>query len=65
MKNSKRATAILYLLAGILFFIASIIGKNYVYIPIGCCFVCLGAVYGNKKNRSKDEKGGGDRKAGK
>ncbi len=49
MKKSKRITALLYFLAAILFFISSIIGKNLVYIPIGCCFICLGIVYSRKK----------------
>ena len=32
--------------SGILFFI---LGKNYVFIPIGCCFVVLGIKYTIKK----------------
>jgi uncharacterized membrane protein HdeD (DUF308 family) len=59
VKNTKRITELLYLIAGILFFISAIIGKNYVFIPIGCCFICLGIVYGGKK-KSDDKKDEGN-----
>lgn len=42
MKNKKNLVTTLYLLSAVLFFIAAIIGKNYVFIPIGCCFIVLG-----------------------
>lgn len=52
--ENKKLTSILYLISGVLFFVASFIGKNYVFIPIGCCFVVLGITNSNKKdNNSK------------
>lgn len=51
--NKHKITSILYFIAGILFFMASIIGKNYVYIPIGCCFVILGIKYRKKDSIGK------------
>ncbi|WP_017414328.1 hypothetical protein [Clostridium tunisiense] len=42
MKSKEKLVRMLYLLSAILFFIAAIIGKNYVFIPIGCCFIVLG-----------------------
>lgn len=54
MKN-KRLTSILYLISGALFFVAAFIGKNYVFIPIGCCFIVLGITdrYTKKDDKSK------------
>ncbi len=51
--NMRKITTILYFAAGIMCFIASIIGKNYIFIPIGCCFVILGIIYNKKDNNSK------------
>ncbi len=44
-----KLSSILYIVAGILFFIAAVIGRNFVFIPIGACFVILGIVDGKKK----------------
>lgn len=44
-----KLSSILYIVAGILFFIAAIIGRNFVFIPIGACFVILGIVDWKKK----------------
>ena len=52
MKNRSKIIAILNFAAAILFFLSAIIGKNNVYIPIGCCFIALGIVNG----RSNDKK---------
>lgn len=49
--NKYKITSILYFIAGILLFIASMLGKNYVYIPIGFLFIIIGISY-NKKNSS-------------
>lgn len=54
MKNIKNMQTVLFVLAGILFFIAALIGKNYVFIPLGCCFIVLGIV--TRKDKSKDNK---------
>jgi len=56
MKNKNKSTARLYFIASILFFIFAIIGKNYIFIPIGCCFVILGSRYNNKKDGDKGDK---------
>jgi uncharacterized membrane protein HdeD (DUF308 family) len=56
MKNTKRITESLYFLAGILFVISAILGKNYVFIPIGCCFICLGIVHGSKRRTNPTTK---------
>lgn len=57
MSDKKKLTKVLYLLSGILFFIAALINKNYVFIPIGCCFVALGIIYGSEKhNTNKKDK---------
>ncbi len=45
----KNLTSILYFISGGLFFIAALIGKNYVYVPIGCCFIIQGITNSNKK----------------
>ena len=50
--EKNKITSSLYLLSGIIFILASIIGKNIVYIPIGILFITLGISY-NKKNDSK------------
>ncbi|WP_315110007.1 hypothetical protein [Clostridium intestinale] len=49
MKN-KKLTSNLYLISGVLFFVAAFINKNYVLIPIGCCFVVLGITNIKKKD---------------
>ena len=40
--NNKNLDGVLFLIAGILFFIAAVISKDYINIPLGCCFVALG-----------------------
>lgn len=54
MRN--KLTVMLYFVSGILFFISALIGKNYVFIPIGCCFVVLGIKYNNEKVNNKGDK---------
>lgn len=49
--GKHKITSILYFIAGIMFFIASFIGNNFVFIPIGCCFVIVGTTY-SKNDRS-------------
>ena len=49
MENKNKLAAILHFISGILFFISALIGKNYVFIPIGCLFVVLGIKYNKKK----------------
>ncbi|WP_291569293.1 hypothetical protein [Clostridium sp. UBA4548] len=49
MKSKEKLVRMLYLSSAILFFIAAIIGKNYVFIPIGCCFIVLGITQSNNK----------------
>ena len=50
MKSKNKFTSIIYFISAILFFIAALIGKNYVYIPIGCCSVIFGIKYSNNKD---------------
>ena len=50
--KSKKLEYILYLISGILFFVAALIGKNYAFIPIGCCFIILGINSGYSKDRN-------------
>lgn len=38
---NKKIDGFLFLIAGILFFIAAFIGKDYINIPLGCCFIAL------------------------
>jgi hypothetical protein len=40
--NKKKLEGILFFIADILFFISAIIKKDYMSIPLGCCFVILG-----------------------
>ena len=54
MKNKNKLSAMLFFLAGILFLLSAIIGKNIVFVPIGCCFIVLSIVFSNKK--SDDDK---------
>lgn len=58
MSDKRKLTKGLYLLSGILFFVAVLINKNNVFIPIGCCFVVLGITYGSEKHNAnkKDKK---------
>lgn len=49
MENKKRLTAIIYFISSILAFITAVIGENYVFIPIGCCFIILGIAWSRKK----------------
>lgn len=46
--DKNKWNSILFEIAGILFLIAGIIHKNYVFIPIGCCFITLGITNGKK-----------------
>ena len=51
MKNKNKLIVLLNFISGICFFLVALIGKNYVFIPIGCCFVTLGIVNGNNNNK--------------
>ena len=48
--NKKNLDGVLFLIAGVLYFVAAVLYKNYINIPLGCCFVVLGISKGNKKN---------------
>lgn len=50
--DKQKLTSILNLIAGILFFITAFLGKNYVFIAIGCCFIVLG-IANIKKEKDK------------
>ena len=56
MKNRNKIITLLNFISGICFFIAALIGKNYVFIPIGCCFVVLGILNGKDNNNDKENK---------
>lgn len=51
--DKNKLTSILNLLSGTLFFVAALIGKNYTYIPIGCCFLVLGIMNSKKVRRNQ------------
>ena len=53
MRDRNKIIAIINLITAICFFLAALIGKNYVYIPIGCCFIVL-AVANGKTDKSKN-----------
>ena len=55
MKNKLNKTQILFIIAGLLFLLAAIVGKNYIFIPLGCCFIVLGLVTHKDKSNNKDE----------
>lgn len=40
----KKLNSLLYIIAGVLFVVAALIGKNLFFIPIGVCFFVLGIV---------------------
>lgn len=48
--DKRNLDGVLFLIAGILFFIAAVINKDYINIPLGCCFVVLGI---SKKRKDK------------
>lgn len=58
MNNKRKLTKSLYLLSGLLFFVASPITKNFVFIPIGCYFLIIGIKYwrGKPATNQKDKK---------
>lgn len=39
MRDRNKIISILNLITAILLFLATLIGKNHVYVPIGCCFL--------------------------
>lgn len=51
--EKNKVTALLYLIAGIIFLLTSILGKNIIYVPIGCCFIVLGISYSKRKRGKK------------
>lgn len=46
--NKDKWNCILYCVIGILFFVAAILHKNYVFVPIGCCWIILGIINRHK-----------------
>lgn len=40
--DKRNLDGVLFLIAGILLFVAAIINKDFIDIPLGCCFVALG-----------------------
>ena len=46
---SSKVSSRIYFIAGILFFISSILYGNYVFIPLGCLFIILGVKYNKQK----------------
>lgn len=53
---SSKLSAKIYFIGGILFFISSILYKNYVLIPLGCLFIILGAKYNKQKEENDSNK---------
>ena len=58
MRKTKNAklTQTLFTLAGILFLLTALIGHNMVYLPLGCCFIVLGIVFGAKNKAAEKNK---------
>lgn len=56
MKNTKKLSAVLFIIAGIFMLISAIVGKNYTFYPIGACFIILGIVNSKSDDNSKDSK---------
>ncbi len=46
MKSMKKWSCLLRLLAGFLFILSAFLGKDWVFLPIGLCFVALGVMSG-------------------
>ena len=55
MKNKNKLVSILHFVAAVCYFLAAAIGKNYTFIPLGCCFMILGIVTGRSKQNSKEK----------
>ena len=47
--NKKNLEGVLFLIAGVLYFVAAVLYKNYINIPLGCCFFVLGFSKRSKK----------------
>ncbi len=47
--NKKNLEGVLFLIAGVLYFVAAVLYKNYINIPLGCCFFVLGISKRSKK----------------
>ena len=48
--DKRKLDGILFLIAGILFFVAAAVNKDYINILLGCCFVVLG-ISERRKNK--------------
>jgi len=57
-RKESLITGTLFLLAGIMFIISSIIGadNNFVYISLGCCFITISIVFYTQDKNKKDNK---------
>lgn len=40
--DKRNLDGVLFFIAGILFLVAAMINKDFINIPLGCCFVILG-----------------------
>ena len=56
-KTKEILPAVLFFLAGIVFLISSLVGKDYAFTGMGGCFIVLGIAFGVKaKNGGKGDK---------
>jgi len=53
MKTVNKFAGVLSIIAGVLFILSALIGKNYIFIPIGFCFIVLGIVFGKNDGKNK------------
>lgn len=40
--NKKNLDGILFLIAGVLYFVDTVLSKSYTSLALGCCFIVLG-----------------------
>ena len=46
MKIANKLAGMLSIIAGVLFILSALIGRDYLFIPVGFSFVVLGSVFG-------------------
>ena len=57
MKFTNKLGGMLFIIAGVLFILSALIGRDYLFIPVGFSFVVLGSVFGKIDDKNKSEQG--------